>query len=561
MSRRATTSLLLPLALGVVPGGEAAAFQATIRVSVDSAGAEANSVSDSSCSNVDGTIIAFHSLATNLVANDTNRVDDVFVHDVSTGTTERISVDSSGGEATSASWMGTSALSDDGQLVVFFSDASNFDPGDINGVSDVFLRDRAGGTTVRISVKSFGFDSNGPSYDPAISADGRFVCFTSLANNLVASDTNKCADIFVRDLAAGVTERISVDSNGAEVNGASLGSVISADGRFVAFYSDATNLVAGDTNQRGDVFVRDRQAGTTERVSLDSQGNQANDVSQAPSISGDGNFVAFASYATNLVAADTNQCVDVFVRDRALGTTTRVSVDSSGAEVDAGSFGAVMDPGGARVAFSSLAADLVAGDTNATTDAFLHDLATGETTRDSIDANGAEANGPSLAASISGDGMVVTLESGATNLVPSDTNGVYDVFARAACTVPATWTNYGSGFPGTLGIPSLTSQQFPSFGTTVTVDLANSYGAPTVGLLVLGFQRASLPTKWGGDLLVLPSLIVPLTLSFGSDSFTGTIPDDLELCGVTVDLQGIEADPGAQFGLSFSQGLELVIGN
>jgi hypothetical protein len=202
----------------------------------------------------------------------------------------------------------------------------------------------------------------------------------------------------------------------------------------------------------------------------------------------------------------------------------------------------------------------VKGDTNDWLDVFLHDRTKATTIRVNVDSAGVEANFDTWSDAVSTNG-VASFSTPASNLVASDSNNAYDVFVHELCSAPATWTNYGSGFPGTHGVPSFTSQQFPAFGSTITIDLANSYGQPTIGFLVLGLQRASLPTKWGGDLLVLPTLIAPITFSYGFDSFTGAIPDDVAFCGATIDLQGIEADPGAQFGLSFSAGLELVIGS
>jgi hypothetical protein len=214
------------------------------------------------------------------------------------------------------------------------------------------------------------------------------------------------------------------------------------------------------------------------------------------------------------------------------------------------------------VAFQSLASNLVAGDTNGCFDVFVHDRTTGITERVSVDSSGAEADGGSGAdgQSISADGQVVAFGSSATNLVTGDANGTGDVFVHDRC-APATWTNYGAGFPGTNGIPAITSQQNPVVGTTITIDVANSYGNPTVGLLFIGFQQMFVSTNKGGDLLVVPALTLPVTFSYSGDSFTGSIPDDHTLCGVAVDLQSIEADPGAAKGMSFTAGLELVLGH
>jgi len=191
-------------------------------------------------------------------------------------------------------------------------------------------------TTERVSVDSGGAQGNAESgdYGSRISADGRFVAFESRASNLVAGDANGCPDIFVRDRQSGTTERVSLATGGAEGNGISEFPSISADGRFVAFMSEATNLVAGDTNGCADIFVRDRQSGTTERVSLATGGTEGNNSSYGSSISADGLFVAFDSWASDLVAGDTNGNSDIFVRDRQNGTTERVSLATGGAQGD-----------------------------------------------------------------------------------------------------------------------------------------------------------------------------------------------------------------------------------
>jgi len=172
------------------------------------------------------------------------------------------------------------------------------------------------GTTERVSVDNAGNQGNAASSGDGISGDGRFVVFTSSATNLVPGDTNSVADVFVRDRQTGTTERVSVDSAGNQGNAGSSGVGISGDGRFVVFTSSATNLVPGDTNSVADVFVRDRQTGTTERESVDSAGNQGNAASSGDGISADGSFVVFTSSATNLVPGDTNSVADVFVRVR-----------------------------------------------------------------------------------------------------------------------------------------------------------------------------------------------------------------------------------------------------
>jgi Tol biopolymer transport system component len=249
--------------------------------------------------------------------------------------TQRLSVDSGGVQGNGNSYSPSTSI--DGRYVAFHSHASNLVPGDTNGFYDVFVHDRITGATERVSVSTAGVQGNGDSsygYTPSISSDGRYVAFSSLATNLVSGDTNTFSDVFVRDRQNGTTERVSLDSGGAEGNGDSVAPVISGDGRYVAFESFASNLVAGDTNGTWDVFVRDRLAGTTERASVDSSAAEANGQSHWPAISSDGRYVAFQSYASNLVAGDTNGFADVFVHDRLNGMTERASVYTAGAQAN-----------------------------------------------------------------------------------------------------------------------------------------------------------------------------------------------------------------------------------
>jgi hypothetical protein len=240
------------------------------------------------------------------------------------------------------------------------------------------------GVTTRISVSSDGSQANGLTFNQlSLSADARFVAFSSAAANLVPGDTNECdgtvaaiftdpgcPDIFVHDRITGAATRVSVDSAGAQANGASLRAVISADGRFVVFASDASNLVAGDTNGIRDIFVHDRLSGAITRVNVDSAGAQANGFSNlgfnGEAMTPDGRFVTFSSSASHLVPGDTNGVGDVFLHDRLTGITTRVSVNSAGVQGNDGSGASSVSADGRFVGFISGATNLVAGDTNAT---------------------------------------------------------------------------------------------------------------------------------------------------------------------------------------------------
>jgi Tol biopolymer transport system component len=281
----------------------------------------------------------------------------------------------------------------------------------------------------RVSVASDGTEANDISWARSISGDGQYVAFISKASNLVAGDNNNRLDAFVHDRLTGETTRVSVASDGTRANRDSAGASISGDGRYVAFYSFATNLVARDTNDREDVFVHDRITGETTRVSVASDGTQGRSHSFKPSISGDGRYVAFYSRATNLVGGDTNGVEDIFVHDRVTGETTRVSVASDGTEGDSYSHHRPsISEDGRYVAFESSASNLVTDDSNGQRDVFVHDRLTAATTRVSVALDGTEGNNWSRRSSISADGRYVAFESWASNLVAGDTNGQRDVF-------------------------------------------------------------------------------------------------------------------------------------
>lgn len=385
-------------------------------VSVDSSGAQGNADSGRPGISADGRYVVFLSEADNLVPGDTNAFFyDTFVHDRQTGMTTLASVSSDGTQANEESWNPT--ISGDGRYVAFKSHADNL----VAGISStVFVHDRQTGETT-------GRENGGR--EPSLSWDGRYVAFWSGHSNLVPGDTNGRADVFVLDRQTGQTQSMSVDSSGNQGNDRSEQPSISADGRYVAFWSDADNLVPGDTNGVRDVFVHDRQTGQTERVSVDSAGGQASGSNcDQPAISADGRFVAFRSGAANLVAGDTNADVDVFVHDRQTGQTERANVDSSGAQSNGRGEYPTISGDGRYVAFWSDGDNLIPGDTNGRPDIFVHDRQTGRTQRVSVDATGAEANGESYEPAISADGRFVTFWSSANNLVSGDLNGQTDVF-------------------------------------------------------------------------------------------------------------------------------------
>ncbi|MEN6643054.1 MAG: Ig-like domain-containing protein [Armatimonadia bacterium] len=323
----------------------------------------------------DGRYVAFPSYASNLVPGDTNGCTDIFVHDRTTGVTTRVSVMTGGGQGNEGDgehYTQPASISGDGRYVAFNS-ARQLVADDTNGFEDVYVHDRTTGTTTLVSVATNGTHGNSASAFPAISADGRYVAFQSGASNLVTGDTNDTLDIFVRDRTTGTTTRVSVATGGGEGNGYASSPSLSADGRCVAFASYATNLVAGDSNGYSDDFVHDRTTGVTTRVSVSTGGVQANDYVMTPAISADGRYVAMYTCASNLVAGDTNGRGDAFVHDRTTGTTSLVSVATGGAQGNGDSLSPVLTGDGRYVAFSSDATNLVAGDTNGDRDIFVRD--------------------------------------------------------------------------------------------------------------------------------------------------------------------------------------------
>lgn len=404
-----------------------AAIQAgiTTRVSIASDGTQGNNTSEMPSISADGRFVAFVSYANNLVSGDTNNVTDIFVHDRPTGLTLPVSISTSGALGNSYSFH--PFISANGRFVAFQSSATNLVSVDTDGISNVFIHDLQTGQTELVSKSIDGTPTDGDSYVPSVSADGRFVAFESYASNLVSEDTGFW-NVFVRDRQTGQIELISKPIDGAPADNGSGDPSISPDGRFIVFQSAASKLVSDDNNNKMDIFLHDRQTGQTELISVTSDGAQADDWSQKSTVSADGRFVVFASHATNLVSGDTNYCEDVFVHDRGTGQTRRVSISSDGTQADNWSEAPAISADGRFVTFMSDADNLVSNDTNIDVDIFVHDLQTGQTERVSVASDGAQGDGNSLDPSISAAGQFVAYFSNSTNLVEGDTNGNQDVF-------------------------------------------------------------------------------------------------------------------------------------
>lgn len=446
----------------------------------------------------DGRYVAFRTFES-LLPGDGDGVNDVYVYDRHTCSLQLISVSSAGVKGNAFS--GVPKISNDGRYIAFQSDATNLVMGDTNVLTDVFLHDRQTGITTRVSVATGGTQSNTTSELTAISGDGRYIAFQSGATNLVTGDTNSRYDVFVHDRQTGTTTRVSVGSGGTQATGGdSFHPTLSTDGRYVAFESSANNLVGGDTNNLSDIFVHDRTTNTTTRVSVATGGAQAlPSGSFRGMISGNGQFIAFESAATNLVTGDTNSRLDIFVHDRTTTTTTRVSVATGGIQSTGGdSYDAAISNDGRYVTFWSVATNLVLNDTNGVYDTFVHDRQTNTTTRPSVAADGTQGTGgESVNPVISGDGRYVAFHSAATNLVNGDTNAMWDVF------VAPTSTTIGD----TLALFNPTHRQVNLIDTLVDYPAVSDY------TLFSGYAPSATPGQWvmgdwNGDGLDTPGVYI-----------------------------------------------------
>lgn len=416
----------LPLAT-VVASPPAKGRAVLVSVNADGTGG-GNGRSVSSSLSANGRFVAFSSEASDLVGGDTNGTWDLFVRDLTNGTTTLVSR-SADGQGTGNAMSVVPAISAGGRFVAFCSAASDLAPGDVNGQFDVFVRDVRNGTTTLASANAAGGGGDGGSFDPAISADGRFLAFASDATDLVAGDTNALRDVFVRDAKSRGTTLVSWNATGtAPGNGRSAAPAVSANGRFVAFHSEASDLVDGDANGTWDVFVRDLKQGTTTLVSRSAAGaGTSNAMSVAPSISADGRLVAFGSFASDLVVGDTNGQWDVFVVRVKRGGAILVSGDAGGGGTGTGGFPATSLSGNGRfVAFEGWA-DLMPGGASGTSEAFVRDTTRGRTIRARTDLAGSP--GMSAAPRVCANARRVSFASDATGLVPGGTTGV-QVFVR-----------------------------------------------------------------------------------------------------------------------------------
>jgi Tol biopolymer transport system component len=463
--------------------------------------------------------VLYWSEASNLVPGDTLGHRDIFLGRRTTGVAERVSVGAGGvqanGPSSSASMSGN-LVDGNPRYVAFSSDATNLVAGDTNGTTDVFVRDRVANTTTRVSLGNGGVQSNGNSADPQISDDGRYVVFASTASNLVPGDTNGLVDVFVRDVVAGTTERVSVGYQG-QAEGSSFSPAISADARFIAFESDAENLVPLDENISDDVFVRDRVMGTTERVSVSSDDIEGTDSSGEPSMSRDGRFVAFESAADELNGftpdgwtIDGNLSSDAYVRDRLARVTQRASERGSGVEAWGDAYDASISPDGRWVGFYGDSEEYVgeANDSNMDDDVFLKDMGpswgtgvTGSRFRTVTPKRVLDTSaGPVPAGSTvgtklsSGTTLDVPVTGGSTGVPATATAVLLNLAATGETAANAELTVYPTGTtkPTTVALQpragaSTSNQVAVAVGTGGKVSVATNTGATHVRADVIGY--------------------------------------------------------------------------
>lgn len=389
------------------------------RVSTTSAGNQVNDSAHNASVSANGRYVLFESFSGGFVDGDTNGQSDVFLKDLLTGSLTLVSRASDGSLGVDASY--NAQFSPDGQFVTFESRSGNFVPGDVIGAQDIFRKNLSTGVVTRLTTAFDGVEANHGSGELSLTSNGRYAVFTSYASNLTLNDTNDSNDIFLRDLATGAITRVSVGRDGIQGNGSSGQASVSADGRYVVFRSISTNLVGGDTNGVADIFYKDLITDAIVRLSISNGGQQANNDCRNPKFSADGRYVIFESDASNLVDGDTNGKVDIFRKDLLAGELVRVSTKSDGSQVGDNSSDASISADGRYILFRSNGHDIVEAD-SFYDGAFRKDMLTGKVVRIS-DAGASEVNGHSAGARFSPDGRYITFETNGRDVLPNDANG------------------------------------------------------------------------------------------------------------------------------------------
>jgi Tol biopolymer transport system component len=563
-TRLLTASLLTSLVSGT---GAALAAPSeggrTTLISVDTSGAPANRASIHSSISADGRFVAFVSFSPYLVANDTNMVEDVFVRDRLLETTVRVSVESTGLEANARS-LGPE-ISGDGRYVTFISFATNLVANDVNGRDDVFRHDLVTGETILVSVSSAGVQQNAALIDEqvAISHDGDRIVFTSEATNLVAQPvTSGVSQVYVREVSTGTTRLVSMRPPGLVGNGISHRAEISADGNHVTFKSYASNLVVQDTNGSADIFLAELPAQTVERVSLGDQGQQVGGDSLESSVSGDGRLVAFMTWANNVVPNDTNFVTDVFLRDRATGTTQLVSRNFVGAPANDASDAPVVSDDGTHVLFRTRASDIVTGDGNGSlADLILVRLAGTQMEMVTVSTAGRTTNSHTGAGDVSSNADFVSFHNPDGRRLAYGVFGTEEhVFVRDRTVEwPLTYCPVGVNSLGCVTALTVTGTSSISAGSGFVLSSSNILNQQTV-VLFYSLTGSNEYMWYAGTIcLAQPWLLGPVTFSGGmgpaGTNCTGAFDIDVNTflasgqapgigIGTTICAQAIHRDPG-----------------
>ena len=435
--RRFVGSALVILVGTVVAAPSALAVPGDIALaSISDSGAKADNGGTLASVSADGTRVAFFSVATNLDPSDPDGLGDIYVKDLTTGDLTLASTSDTGVKGNGSSF--EPAISADGTKVAFSTEATNLDPADTDSLGDVYVKDLTTGDITLASTNDAGVKGNVGSGGLSLSADGTKVVFMSLATNFDPTDTDGFWDLYVKDITTGDITLASTGDAGAKGNDNSIAPSISADGTRVAFESNATNFDPVDSEFPLDVYVKDLVTGSITIASTDDAGLKGDGVSFQVSLSGDGNRVAFMSNATNLDPANTDGFQDVYVKDLTTGDITLASTDDAGVKGNSSSFDPSISADGTRVAFDSQSTNLEPTDPDDVIDVFVKDLETGDITLASTDDAGVKGNGQSFFPSLSADGSRVGFQSIATNLDPADTDADEDVYVKEFGAAPGT---------------------------------------------------------------------------------------------------------------------------
>lgn len=568
--------LIALIALATLVSGPLATAQTTVRASVDNTGTGQPGWSRDADISDDGRHVVFRASA-DLAPNANPARYNAYSRDLQLGTTTTLDVTPTGG-MTNGNALEVH-VSSNGRFVAIYTEANNLAPTWGSGVvhrdrdpDNDGIFDEGNEVNTLVSINTSGNAGWPIAGGAAISGNGRHVAFVTNASDIVTGDTNTFADVFVRDTVLNTTVRVSVGSGGIEGNGSSIQPSLSHTGRYVAFASNATNFGVGHSGWY-DIFRHDRDPdgngvfdegnGITELLSPQWDGpGSSNNNSNNPSISANGDRVAYVSGATNLVPGFIYSDARIYLRNVPLGGTQLVSVSNTGNSAWTHSWGANISPDGRFVGFYTASDNLVSGDTNGAHDIYLRDTIGYQTWRASLGATGNEPEYDCTVPAVSFGAQVIAFDTASSNMVGGDVNGNLDVFARSGVLPPcvdASWINYGSGLAGTLGVPGLEPSADPVLGSSFTIDVENSLGTPTLAIVVVGTSTANLPFK-GGLLLVQPEALYTLSLPAAGMAMPASLPADMAACGLGYYLQVIQVDAGGPLGVSLTEGLALTVG-